>query len=56
MANVNVLKKSSLLDWENELAYQKKVLNSDAPESTKEKARQRIKVCESWIKKIKDME
>lgn len=57
MANMEGLKKSSLLDWENELKYQKSVLNNpNAPKEVKEYAKQRIKVAEAWIKKIKDMD
>ena len=57
MANMDGLKKSSLLDWENELKYQKSVLNNpNAPKEVKEYAKQRIKVAEAWIKKIKDMD
>lgn len=57
MANMDGLKKSSLLDWENELKYQRSVLkNPNASKDAKEYARQRIKVAETWIKKIRDMD
>lgn len=56
MANTEALKKESLLDWENELKYQKKVLsNPNASKEAKDYAERRIKVAESWIKKLRAM-
>lgn len=54
MANKENLKKSALLDWQNEKKYQQKVLNSSkASAKDKEYAKKRIAEADANIKKIK---
>lgn len=48
----DIRKKHALLDVENEIKYQKKVLNSNASEDVKKYAKERIKEMEKEREKI----
>ena len=55
MANKENLKKSALLDWQNEKKYNEKILKSSkATTAQKTAAKKRIAEADSYIKKIKE--
>ena len=54
MANEEYRKQAALLDWQNELKYQERIL-PELDGTDKKRCEARIAECKTWINKIKNM-